>query len=85
MNTCHGEFNITDTEYKRRYAFRSKARCEQHYRVGDIRKAKSKLTGYSLGVKVRITKIAYCPEARKTKITFSIVKEHKHEVYFERL
>ena len=80
---CHGEINLTDTEVKRGTAYRSRKRCERYYRVGDIRKAKGKHDGYSRGFKIKIVKIAYCKEARRTAITFKKVNEHKREIYFE--
>ena len=83
--TCHGEMNLTDAEVKHRYAYRSKARCERHYRIGDVRKAKDKHGGYSRGFKIRIINIGYFPKARKTKIKFTIVNEHKRVIYFDRL
>jgi hypothetical protein len=83
--TCHGEMTLTDIEVKHRYAYRSKRICERHYRVGDVRKAKDKHGGYSRGFKIRIIWIGYYPKARRTRIKFTIVNEHKREVYFKRL
>ena len=73
------EIQLSPRELKRRYAFRSRARCDRYYRVGDVRKAKD--NGCSLDAKVKITKIAYCRTARKTRLTFIIVREHKEIRY----
>lgn len=81
--TWHGEFKLTDTEVKRGYAFRSKRLCEVHYRVGDVRKAKNKHNNYSYGYKVEITRIAYDRNARKMRITFREINEHKREIYID--
>lgn len=81
--TWHGEFKLTDTEVKRGYAFRPKRACEIHYRVGDIRKAKNKHNNYSYGFKVEITRIAYDKKAKKMKISFSEIDEHKVVKYID--
>jgi hypothetical protein len=74
---------LTDTEVKRRTAYRPIRICDRYYRVGDIRKACGKLDGYSRGFKIRITGIAYSPKCRRTEIKFTIFREHKEIRYFE--
>jgi len=68
------EIQLTYVELKRNFAYRSRTRCERHYRVGDIRKAKDKM-GCSMSAKIEILAIAYCAKARKTKIVFRKIKD----------
>jgi hypothetical protein len=76
----NSEICLTTRELKRGFAYRSRARCERYYRVGDVRKAKGR-DNCSHGAKIEIVRVGYCRSARKTKITFRKVKEHKEVVY----
>jgi phage terminase large subunit GpA-like protein len=78
------EMSMSQFELDRGFAYRSKRRCEQFYRVGDVRKAKSRVSHCSLGgAKVRITSIAFDKGARKTKVTFARVRENKPVHYLK--
>ena len=70
------EICLSLMELRRGFAYRSRARCERHYRVGDIRKAKDR-QNCSLGSKVSITNIHFCRKANKTRISFRKINEHK--------
>lgn len=74
------EICLSQHELSRGFAYRSRARCDRYYRVGDVRKAKDR-QNCSLSARVEILKIAYSKKARKTKITSKItfrrIKENR--------
>jgi hypothetical protein len=82
--TIGTEMSMSQFELDRGFAYRSKRRCDRFYRVGDVRKVKSRITHCSLGgAKVRITSIAFDKGARKTKVTFARVRENKPVHYLK--
>ena len=72
---CRGAMSISKKELEHGFAYRSKKVCERYYMVGDYRKAIDRKDGCSLSAKVDITKIAYDKKARKTKISFDVIRE----------
>jgi hypothetical protein len=70
------EICLSPFELKRGFAYRSRARCDRYYRVGDVRKAKDR-QNCSLGVKVELLAISFDRKARKTRITFRRIKENR--------
>ena len=69
--------SLSEKELEQRFAYRTRKICEMYYRVGDIRRALN-YCNCSLGTKIRIISLTYCPKFRRTKIVFSKVREHKH-------
>ena len=82
-DSCHGTLGVTDDELERGFAYRKKMVCDRYYRVGDIRKANEREDGYSYGVKVRITDVSYDRKAKRTKVSFEKIDEHKREIPFK--
>ena len=72
---CRGAMSISKLELERGFAYRPKKLCDRHYRVGDLRKATDRCDGCSLSAKVDITKIAYDARARRTKISFDVLRD----------
>ena len=74
-NSCHGAMSLTSKELKQGFAYRVKRTCELYFRVGDVRKANDRWDGCSLGAKIEITRIAFDKKARRTKVSFKVMRE----------
>ena len=69
------EISLSPVELARGVAYRSISRCQQFYRVGDVRKARDGCSNCSYGVKVEILSIDGCKRKGKMRIAFVRLKD----------